>query len=309
MSLYLGLDGGGTKTEAALINSQGRLVGQALAGPSNPLRAGFARSLAAVAAAASRAIAAAGCDVKQVRGVSAGLAGAGRAAVAKKVSAFLCHRFPNARTEVTTDVVIALDSIAPTGPAMVLIAGTGSAAFGRNGEGATVRVGGWGPWFSDEGSAFDIGRRALAALARNHDAARPPSALDRAIAKRLNARNWTQMVEEATTKPLERLPEIFPAVVEAAEAGDSTAQAILAEAADRLAALAETAILRLGLAHSEFALGRVGGIFGRTRFLDERLAKRLGALARRARIVLPRFSPAVAAAHRARSAAGKSAPD
>lgn len=299
MSLYLGLDGGGTKTEAALIDATGHLLGEGRAGGSNPLRAGFARSLAALAAAASRALAAAGADARHVRGVSAGLAGVGRPAVAEKVLAFLSHRFSGARIELVTDVEIALDSIAQAGPALVVIAGTGSAALGRDAAGKKARAGGLGPWFSDEGSAFDIGRHALSALVQIHDAAGPATALERNIAIRLNARSWAQLIEEVTSKPLERLPEVFPAVVEAAEAGDPTAQAILAVAAGKLAGLAETVIGRLMLERQEFALGRVGGVFGRSRFIDDRLDSRLAARAPHARFTQPRFSPAVAAAHRA----------
>jgi N-acetylglucosamine kinase-like BadF-type ATPase len=304
MNFYLGLDGGGTKTEAALIDETGRLVAQTRGGAANPLRSSFAHAFTALDDAAARALAAASVESTDVRGVSAGIAGAGQVRVVKRVVAFLTTRFRDAEIETLTDLEIALESISCEGPAVVLVAGTGSAAFGRDGAGRTARAGGWGPWFSDEGSAFDIGRCALAALAQAHDEAVPPGTFEQAVATALGADDWEEVVEHVLRRPLERLPTVFPAVAGAADAGSHAARAVLDQAAVKLAGLAGVVIRRLGLERTEFALGRVGGVFGRSAYLDQQMEQRLAGLAPGARLTAAEFSPAVAAARRAWRRAG-----
>lgn len=300
MNFYLGLDAGGTKTEAALFDQEGRLVAETRGGPANPIRSSFAHAFTALDDVAARALAAVGAEPDDVVGVSAGFAGAGRPRVAARVSAFLTTRFRQARIETLTDLDIALESIAADGPAVVVVSGTGSAAFGRDAAGATARAGGWGPWFSDEGSAFDVGRHALVELARAHDAAAPADPLAEAVTAALGADGWDRVVELVSRRPLDRLPALFPAVASAADAGSDAARRVLDRAAENLADLAGVVTRRLALEQSEFALGRVGGVFGRSSYFDARIDERLGRLAPRARPALARVSPAVAAAQRAR---------
>jgi N-acetylglucosamine kinase-like BadF-type ATPase len=304
VSFYLGLDGGGTKTEAALVDRTGRVVAETRGGAANPLRSSFAHAFTALDDVAARALAAAGAESADVLAVCAGFAGAGQPRVAQRVAAFLTTRFRQAAIETLTDLDIALESIAADGPAVVLVSGTGSAAFGRDADGRTARAGGWGPWFSDEGSAFDIGRSALAALARAHDDASPSDPLADAITSLLGADRWEKVVERVRRRPLDSLPALFPAVASAADAGSDRARRVLDQAVENLSALVAVVIRRLALAQSDFALGRVGGVFGRSAYLDARIDERLLQLAPRAEPTLARVSPAVAAAHRARRRAG-----
>lgn len=304
LNYYLGLDGGGTKTVAVVIDDSGRQLGEARGGASNPYRTSFARAFTALDDAAARALAIANADPFDVRGVSVGVAGAGRPRSAERVVAFLTTRFRNASIEALTDIEIALESIGEPGPAVVVVAGTGSAAFGRNAAGQTARAGGWGPWFDDEGSAFDIGRRAMSRVARARDAGSANARLESAIASEFKVKDWKLVVDEVMKRPLDRLPEVFPGVVAAAEAGDETARALLTEAADQLASLAMAVIRRLGLDRGAFALGRVGGTFGHSAFLDDRLVERLTSQAPSAQFTTPGCSPAQAAARRALRRAG-----
>jgi N-acetylglucosamine kinase-like BadF-type ATPase len=309
MTLYLGLDGGGTKTVAALVDSSGQLVSETVGGASNPLRLSLARCLTALDDAAARALAKAKAEPADVGAVTAGVAGAGRARMAHRIAAFLSTRFRQASVEATTDLEIALDAVAETGAAAVLIAGTGSAAYGRDAAGRKARAGGWGPWFSDEGSAFDIGRRALAAMAKSHDSSLPLSPLAHSVYAAAGHNDWQRLVDEVSRKPLESLPALFPAVVAAAEAECEIARAALEEAAASLAVLADDVIAKLSLATEDFPLGRVGGVFGRSACYDECIARHVRALAPRARLIAPRVSPAVAAAQRAlRRASSSPAP-
>src|SRR5262249_25842245 len=159
MSYSLGFDGGGTKTESAVLDALGREVARSIAGPSNPLRVGFERAYAALSAAAETALSQAHLKASQVSAVCAGLAGASRPGVAEALVPLLEKSFPNSFVHVTADFEVALEAAAGSGPGVVLIAGTGSSAYGRNAVGETARAGGRGPWGGGERRALGVGGR------------------------------------------------------------------------------------------------------------------------------------------------------
>ena len=167
IAYFLGFDGGGTKTECVLADAQGEILARAIAGPSNPLRTGYTRAWFSLSEAADVG---AEPPENQSRRYSRQYAPGWAARAAPEWPSasphFFERSFPNARVRVTTDLEIALEAAFGAGEGIILLAGTGSAAFGRDANGRTARAGGRGPWFSDEGSAFDIGRRAFAAVAR-----------------------------------------------------------------------------------------------------------------------------------------------
>lgn len=304
MSYYVGFDGGGTKTECVVADASGHAVARAVAGPSNPLRVGFDQAFAALTRAAATALADLSLETRHVRAVCAGLAGAGRPNVARRVMSFLAEAFPSSFTHVTTDLEVTLEAAAGPGPGVVLIAGTGSAAFGRNAAGEVARAGGHGPWIGDEGSAFEIGRRAVVAVARARDVAASVTLLAERIPAALGNLSWDELTERIAGDPDEVFPGIFPVVVEAADAGDKAACEILLDAAVRLSSLALTVIRRLDLVAHEFVLAKSGGVFGRSRLLDGKLDAELASAAPRAKIGPLEISPAIGAARLAARLAG-----
>lgn len=296
MPYYLGFDGGGTKTDCVVQDGFGHLLGTGAAGPSNPLRGGYEAAFAALDAAAAQALAAAKLRAEQVTGVCAGLAGAGRPRVVKRVMAHLVEQFPAADVHVTTDLEVALEAAAGEGPGVVLLAGTGSAAMGRNPAGRTARAGGWGPWIGDEGSAFEIGRKALQAVARARDRLAPVTVLSDSIPAALECPSWEVLVERVAENPHDILPRIYPLVVEAAEQEDAAAREILFSAALQLSRLAASVIRRLNMAEEEFLIAKCGGVFGRSELLDSAVDALLRGIAPRVDIQPLRTSPAVGAA-------------
>ncbi len=304
MNHYLGFDGGGTKTECVVIDAAGRVVSQAVAGPSNPLRVGPAEAFAALTAAAATALVGIGLESRDIRAVCAGLAGAGRPSVVQEVMAFLGQAFPQSLAHVAPDFEVALEAAAGPGPGVVLIAGTGSSAYGRNSAGESARAGGHGPWIGDEGSAFDIGRRAVVAVACARDLDSPAPRLAKLIPAALGISRWEELTERIATNPDEVFPPLFPVVVKAADGGDEAARELLTSAAAALADLAATVIRRLRLEKTEFPLAKSGGVFGRSALLDESLDNALRHLAPRGKVSLLGVSPAVGAAQLAKRLAG-----
>jgi N-acetylglucosamine kinase-like BadF-type ATPase len=297
---YIGFDGGGTKTECVLTDAEGRVLAQAVAGPSNPLRIGFEEAFSSLTAAADHVLGAAKLDAAQIAGVCAGLAGAGRKHVLKRVMAFLVEMLPNAVVYVTTDLEIALEAAVGSGEGVIVIAGTGSAAFGRNAAGKTLRAGGYGPWIGDEGSGFDIGRRAVAAMAKSRDRLAPVTVLADMIPAALELESWDALIEKIAASPDEVFPRIFPLVVEAAEAEDNAAREILFTAALGLSQLASVVIRKLEMQERKFVVAKVGGVHGRSTLFDQALDALIQSGAPRARIERLAAPPVMGAAQLAR---------
>lgn len=161
--IYLGIDGGGSKTAFALEDEGGRILGRAETGPSNWLSAGKEE--------AGRNIAAGIRQLSSVPDVvGCGFAGAGRPEGMQFFKDTLSALLPNAQIFIETDAFISYIGAIGLEPGILLIAGTGSIAIGRRADGSMIRVGGWGPIFGDEGSGFWIGREVIQAALRAHDA-------------------------------------------------------------------------------------------------------------------------------------------
>lgn len=304
MGYFLGFDGGGTKTDCVVLNASGAVIGEGRGGPANPLRSGFEGAFSSLREAAAGAIAAAKISQRSVTGVCAGLAGAGRRSVVRRVTVFLSQEFPLALAQVATDYEVALEVAAGSGPGVVLIAGTGSVAFGRNAAGETARAGGYGPWLGDEGSAFEIGRRAVSAVARSRDADAPVTVLAEMISEALNCPDWDDLMLRIIKNQDDVFPKLFPVVTAAANSDDSTAKEILFGSAIGLGHLAMLVIRRLGMKDQKFPLVKCGGVFGHTHVLDALLDSVLASGALRAKISNLEISPAVGAARMAARLAG-----
>jgi len=296
---YLGFDGGGTKTDCVLVDSKGTVLARATAGPSNPLRAGYAKAWFTLSDAGDIVLERRHLKSDEIRGICAGIGGASRESVANKLKSFLERSFPEAAVEVTTDIDVTLEAAVGQGEGAILIIGTGSAAFGRNEDGETARSGGRGPWFSDEGSAFDIGRRALNAVVRAEELRGPETELSTQILQWLDSRDWSHVLDWVSKNPDDVFPRVFPLVARLGDKGDSVSQGILKSAADSLAGLVCSVLTRLGMDTHEVPVALCGGTLGRSKFFDAAIEESLRRVAPSARVFHLEMKPAEAAAHRA----------
>lgn len=139
---YLGLDGGGTKTDCVLVDSAGEVLARATAGPSNPLRAGYAKAWFALSDAADVVLERQHLKADDIHGICAGIGGAGRESVARRIATFLERGFPQAAVSITTDLAITLHAAVGDKEGIILVVGTGSGAYGRDAKGHTARAGG-----------------------------------------------------------------------------------------------------------------------------------------------------------------------
>jgi N-acetylglucosamine kinase-like BadF-type ATPase len=299
MAYFLGFDGGGSKTDCVLLDANGAVIGEGRSGPANPLRCGYDRAFDSLRESAAAALTTANIRPSDIKHVCAGLAGAGRRSVVRRIMVFLAREYPRAVARVATDYEVALEAAAGSGPGVVLIAGTGSVAYGRNAAGETARAGGYGPWIGDEGSAFEIGRRAVSAVARTRDSDAPVTILAEMISNALECPDWDDLMLRIMKTSDEVFPKLFPIVADAANRDDGAAKEILFGSAIGLGNLAMIVIRRLGMKDEAFPLVKCGGVFGHSHMLDALLDSVLASGALRAKLSCLEVSPAVGAARMA----------
>lgn len=286
------------------MNPAGELTARTVGGPSNSSRIGVQAAVRNVVAAADAALKNAGCTHDDVSSVGAGLAGTTDTQRREQVRAGLQVAFPEARLVVMTDLDAAL-AAAPEGAAIVLVAGTGSAAIGRNTRGELARVGGYGRFSSDEGSSFDVGRKTIASAMAEREKRGAESQIGKEILQQLGCAGWAEARERAQAAPDDVYPTIFPLIAAAADAGDELARSVLRDAAENLSQLAREAASQLGLPGAEFVLVKMGGMLGRSNFFDAELNGALRKSLPHSREGKLRMSPAEAAALAARDAYGR----
>jgi len=295
MKLALGFDGGGTKTHCVLIDIQGRILAESRSGPSNPMRVGFGGAMASVCDGARLALQSAGVSVDDLAAICAGNAGTGQPEDAERMKSLLSQEFPRALVRICTDLELTLEA-AGDGLVVVLLAGTGSAAVGRDNNRQVVRIGGHGPLLSDEGSAYDVGRRAVMAGMRAFEKNQQDSPLGDRILGELGFASWQELQARAVSAPDDVFPRVFPIVSAAAEAGDPAARQLLQIAAVELGSLVHDLVDRLQLRNQKFLLVKSGGMLCRSAYFDQLIDQRLREAAPNAQFGALAISPGEAAA-------------
>ena len=281
------------------MDSAGVIIARGVAGPSNPTRVGVEAATGEIEKAAELALREARVERKAVVALGAGLAGTAQAEMKERMQASLERAFPGIVVNLLTDLEAAL-AAAGNGAAILLVAGTGSAAIARDEQGKIWRAGGYGPPFSDEGSAYDIGSRAVARAMKEREAHGAESLLGKKILERFGCAVWPELQKRASVQPDQVFPMIFPIVAATADGGDSTAREILQEAARELAALVKAVANHAGLEGENVAIAKSGGTVGRSALYDAQVDEALKRVLPHAKIGELQMSPAEAAARAAK---------
>jgi N-acetylglucosamine kinase-like BadF-type ATPase len=270
----LGIDAGGTKTRALLADEHGRVVGGALGGGANLRTHGELEVEKVLHSVIEEARAAADAAPEAV---ALGIAGADRPADEAVLRAILRRIGFRNRVIVTNDARIAFVAGSDERVGLALVCGTGSIAWGRNRAGEIARSGGWGWHLGDEGSGFWIGERAIRDVLRAADGRGPATSLDRALSEHFEIARPDQILFAIYDGefPRTKVARFAPRVEEAANAGDSVARAILADAAGELTRAAVSVRERLRVEGSPYDVVLSGGTFAAVPTLADDVARRL----------------------------------
>jgi N-acetylglucosamine kinase-like BadF-type ATPase len=300
----LGVDGGGSKTHALVADEHGEVLGFASSGRSNWEDIGLEAAGSALAGAIGGALAAAGVAPGDLAASAFGLAGLDWDADRPALGAVLDPLGLGGPRRLDNDSFIALRAGTGRPYGVVVIAGTGHVAAGRDPAGRTFRTFGLGPMYGDFGSATDVAEEAVRAVADAWTGRGPATSLSRLLPPLAGCDTPEELLQRLS-RELVALPEAAPLVLRQAEAGDPACRAIVLQAGAALGDAAAVVARRLDLQHETFEVVLAGGLFaGRNRLLETTLADTLHRVAPRAAPVHLTCQPVVGAALEALELAG-----
>ena len=296
MSWFMGVDGGGSTLRVVLTDSQLKIRVEYSAGTANPRLIGYSAAREVIQAAIHETCRRAGLQIEQITAVGIGVAGASVEHSRIWLYETLQPIMAGAHLALSSDFEIALIGALGRREGILILAGTGSAAYGRTADGRSARIGGWGYLLGDEGSGYWIGLQALKLLTQQADQRGwefKPESLSGRIVQVVNvasASELLQWVYGAPEPPVRATAALAPLVMEAAEAGDGDAVQILQSAAQALCQMVYD--LQSKLQAPELAVAWSGGLLSDDNALSRELCLRLGLPQR----PIARYTPAIGAA-------------
>ena len=294
----LGIDGGGTKTQAVILNDRGEICGAGAGGISNYDDVGVMTARANIGQTVNVARSAAGLPDTPFDAAFLGLGGVASATDREIVRGIArdLQLAPETRVGVDHDIRIALAGGLSGRPGIVQIAGTGSSCYGRNIAGDHWRSGGWGPLIADEGSGYWLGIQAMGAATRAFDGRSRPTILLAAVLDRLELSHMDDIMRHIYVQGMSRaeIAALGPLVIEAARAGDRVALEIIRCGAQDMADCILAVAQRLDfIGVCELAL--TGGVFQAGDVVVQPLCEAVWKKLPRCRITLAELPPVLGA--------------
>jgi glucosamine kinase len=284
----LGVDGGATKTLAAVLDLESGTVQVAHAGPSNEDAVGAKAAVEALLGAADGALERAGIHGEQLAAAVLAVAGTSTESIAGHVR--------SARTDawiVVNDVVGAWATATGGGPGVAVISGTGSNVFGVGPAGRAWRAGGWGHLLGDEGSGYWLGVQSLKAALSDRESSGPATALSGAAMEFFSQPSVEAAANLVYSKPLTKgeIAAFATETAKLADSGDAVACELYERGARLLGEQIAAVIRETGLDGGQFPVGLIGSAFKAGRVFVEPLTRSIHACAPGARVERVEMAP------------------
>lgn len=296
----IGMDGGGTKTAAIIANLHGDILAEHTAGPSNFQIIGVEETARVLFSLISSCCDSIGCNFSDISAMTIGLTGAGRPVDQQRMKdgllKYAAKKHVRLRgVKIESDARIALEGAFKGGAGIILIAGTGSIAFGKDAKGNVHRTGGWGRILGDEGSGYFIGRAGMSAVTRHLDGRQPATKLTALVSKKFGLKNQTDIIA-AVYKNNFDLASVAPLVLHAAETRDRVCLEIVNIAVTELETHVRALLLKLcpksrRAVKEKLLLTFVGGLLANDTLLAKLLRKRLADTLPEIQIIKPMAPP------------------
>jgi len=292
----IGIDGGATKTIAIFGSADGKILGRGRGGSSNYHNVGTSKAIESIKRAANEAKLHARVGAKKAE-----IAVVALAAVDSSGDERAATRFAR-KTNIARQIFVVHDSIAYLQsafhgrPGIMVESGTGCVAAGINSTGRYVRVSGWGALVDDQGSGYDIGRKALNAAFRAADSRGPETRLVSAIRKKFRLKDLEDLIYMiySTGFTVDQIASLAYLVSKEA-LHDNVSRRILQDAGTTLGELACVVAKRLGINRNHFKVAAIGGVFNSGKYLTRAFNKRIKQECPQAEIVRPEIEPALGA--------------
>ncbi|OYE03119.1 N-acetylglucosamine kinase [Nostoc sp. 'Peltigera membranacea cyanobiont' 232] len=309
MSYVLGIDGGASKTVCVLMDNLHQVLGRGEAGPSNYQGIGIEATLQSIQSAIQNAVKAAIItSTLKIDAICLGLAGVGRAADIEVVKGLVEELQNNKLLPITwalkpANIVICNDALIalvggigqPVG--IVVAAGTGSIVFGRNNQGHTKRVGGWGYILGDEGSAYKIAIAGMNAALKSDDGREKSTSLIEGFKQHLDLESIEDLIELIYRRGwgVKKIAALAPIVDFAAASGDIVANIIIDDAVKELVKATSTVIDAIFSSNSILEVVTTGSVWRGRCKIHERFAASLVKKFPKVKVIFPRYEPAYGA--------------
>ena len=275
--ILIGVDGGGSKTRVVIGDEMGNELARAEGGRSavRPGRADeSAKIIAEVVREALSQAAMEGAIEPKV--LLCGVAGVGREVERRSLQTALEAEELAEEVVVEPDGMIALFDAFADGAGILLVAGTGSIAYGRGPKGNTLRCGGWGPNIGDEGSGAWLGRRALAIVGAATDGRERETALVGAILTATQSADAYELIPWAAAADVRTVAGLASVVLATAAAGDARANSLVTLAAEELVTHVRSLAVQLfGDERASISVAVSGGLMRKGSLLRKRVEQRL----------------------------------
>jgi len=302
VKFHIGVDGGGTKTQAVIIDAQGTVLAQHIAGATNIQIVGCERASELIFSLIEKCRRSVRCGYQQIDTIGCGLAGVGRPLDQRRMRTALRSYAASKgvrlnKIVIESDARAALEGAFRGGSGIILIAGTGSIAFAKDCSGGIVRAGGWGRYLDDEGSGYFIGKKAIRALAHVIDKTGPATQLVESLAESFGLKDHATIIESIYRKNFD-IASVAPLVLRGAENKDPVCLAIIEEAALALCGYVSVLAQKIGGRGKggEIPLVLIGGLIAHDSVLAKAVSKYITENIRRVAIVEPAGTPAQGAA-------------
>ncbi|MEH2108151.1 N-acetylglucosamine kinase [Nostoc sp.] len=309
MSYVLGIDGGGSKTVCVLMDDSCQVLGRGEAGPSNYQSIGIEATLESIQSAIHNAVEVTKIkNTVNIEAICLGLAGVGRAANIEVVKGLVQELQNNkslpinwalqpANIVICNDALIALVGGIGQPVGIVVAAGTGSILFGRNHQGYTKRVGGWGYILGDEGSAYKIAVSGMNAALKYYDGREISTTLVEAFKQHLDLENIEDLIELIYRREwgVKQIAALAPIVDLAAASGDIVANTLIDDAVKELVKATSTIIDAIFTSDSVLEVVTTGSVWlGRCK-IHQRFVTSLVNKFPKVNVIFPRYEPAYGA--------------
>ncbi|MBR6680271.1 MAG: XRE family transcriptional regulator [Clostridia bacterium] len=249
--VYLGIDGGATKTEFAAVSSDGTVLKRIIKKGCNPNDIGFAKTEELIFEGVREIC----VDFPSLKTVFCGIAGISTGNYRERLQERFGKYFPQLKVKIKTDAFNLFAMV--DGVNMSVISGTGSVVFVRCGE-DYKRIGGWGHLFDSAGSAFDIGRDAVRQALLEEDMNQKRSVMSKRLLKKLNTSSVWEHINVIYNEGKPYIAGLASVVFEAYREGDENAVSIIDNNARSLANLLDAGVNIYGVKPIAIASG---GIF------------------------------------------------
>jgi N-acetylglucosamine kinase-like BadF-type ATPase len=298
--LFIGIDGGGTKTVGVVADETGRVISACTVAGTNPNGAGWDRVKEELTVLFKELLV--GIRAEEVAGCFGGMAGVDHPTNRMKMKEIITRLLPGIPVEIDNDAITALYSGSPNGVGVALISGTGSICIAANSSGERIRVGGWGYLIGDEGSGYDFGRRTLTAVMMSHDGRCYAPLLASKVLAHFQCQQPSDLIPILYEPGFEkkRIASVTPYLFEAFDEGEEAAKDIIADCLNDMMLMIQTALRKLHqTGETDIKVVLVGSVFQKQDRFVSMMKSRMEEEGYSADWVVPRVPPVAGAVAKA----------